>query len=95
MVLIPCPECKKEISDKAGSCPTCGHPITAVTIEITGKKWKTWKIYSLSAIGFGIGFLSLWAFYGSEWLGILGLLLILGGIIGCFFSVILSWWHHG
>ncbi len=27
MALISCPECQKEISDKATSCPFCGYPI--------------------------------------------------------------------
>lgn len=27
MALIECPECGKEISDKADSCPQCGYPI--------------------------------------------------------------------
>ena len=27
MALISCPECNKEISDKAQSCPHCGYPI--------------------------------------------------------------------
>lgn len=27
MALIPCPECGKDISDKAFSCPSCGCPI--------------------------------------------------------------------
>lgn len=27
MALIKCPECGKEISDKAGKCPHCGYPI--------------------------------------------------------------------
>lgn len=27
MLFIKCPECGKEISDKAMSCPNCGHPI--------------------------------------------------------------------
>ena len=27
MALINCPECGKEISDKAASCPNCGYPI--------------------------------------------------------------------
>ncbi len=30
MALIKCPECGKEISDKAVSCPSCGCPITTV-----------------------------------------------------------------
>lgn len=29
MALIKCPECGKEISDKAASCPNCGLPISA------------------------------------------------------------------
>ena len=29
MSLINCPECEKEISDKARSCPSCGYPIAA------------------------------------------------------------------
>ena len=28
MALIQCPECKKEISDSAPSCPNCGVPIS-------------------------------------------------------------------
>jgi len=28
MALIKCPECGKEVSDKAGKCPNCGCPIT-------------------------------------------------------------------
>ncbi|MBQ7063159.1 MAG: zinc-ribbon domain-containing protein [Bacteroidales bacterium] len=30
MALIKCPECGKEISDKAHSCPNCGNPIAQV-----------------------------------------------------------------
>lgn len=32
MALILCPECSKEISDKARSCPNCGLPITSTEI---------------------------------------------------------------
>lgn len=27
MSLLKCPECGKEVSDKAGVCPNCGFPI--------------------------------------------------------------------
>lgn len=27
MALIQCPECAQQVSDKAASCPKCGHPI--------------------------------------------------------------------
>lgn len=33
MALIKCPECGKEISDKAASCHNCGYPINAATIH--------------------------------------------------------------
>ena len=37
MSLINCPECGKEISDKAISCPNCGNPINQ-TIEVVNTK---------------------------------------------------------
>ena len=38
MGLMKCPECSREISDRAASCPQCGSPITAenVTLTLTG-----------------------------------------------------------
>lgn len=32
MALIKCPDCKKEVSDKAYSCPNCGYPIDQIAI---------------------------------------------------------------
>ena len=37
MALIDCPECGKQISDKAVSCPHCGNPISSV-IEVAKTK---------------------------------------------------------
>ncbi len=56
MALISCPECAKEISEKAPSCPNCGVPISSaknnsplydkhMAVTRTGAKWE------------GIGFL--------------------------------------
>lgn len=33
MALIKCPECQKEISEQATSCPNCGCPISPVKVE--------------------------------------------------------------
>ena len=33
MALISCPECNKQISDKATSCPNCGFPIKSNIVE--------------------------------------------------------------
>jgi hypothetical protein len=35
MPLITCPECQREISDRALSCPGCGNPMHAIVIEAT------------------------------------------------------------
>lgn len=32
MALVTCPDCKKEISSRAASCPHCGAPMSAATI---------------------------------------------------------------
>ena len=34
MGLIICPDCKKEISDKAESCPNCGRPMNALPKKV-------------------------------------------------------------
>lgn len=43
MALIKCPECGKEISDKAGACPHCGCPIGNATQPIQNNDGKRWK----------------------------------------------------
>lgn len=67
MALIKCPECGKEISDKASSCPNCGYPINNIKVEteqdrvnIRGKnKGKNFLIFGsvlfLVSMVFGIG----------------------------------------
>jgi len=38
MALIPCPECRKEVSTQAETCPSCGYPLAKRTesASITG-----------------------------------------------------------
>ena len=38
MALINCPECNKEISDKATSCPNCGFPLQPKMSEISDQE---------------------------------------------------------
>ena len=95
MALINCPECKKEISDKATSCPYCGCPLKATTIEQTGKKWKGIQLAGMILVLLG-GF----KFYQSRFVDysyrgtnqsisilIIGFIVILIGGIG-------AWWYH-
>lgn len=34
-MLIECPECKKQVSDHAMSCPRCGHPLRASDQDVS------------------------------------------------------------
>lgn len=40
MALIKCPECGKEVSSGATSCPNCGHPISPQKETVTVVKEK-------------------------------------------------------
>jgi DNA-directed RNA polymerase subunit RPC12/RpoP len=47
MALINCPECGKEISDKAVNCPNCGNPINVENEEyLACPKCKSKEIHS-------------------------------------------------
>ena len=37
MALIKCPECGRDVSDRAISCPNCGYPINELTVSDDGK----------------------------------------------------------
>ncbi len=41
MALIKCPECGKEISDRAESCPSCGCPMDEEEDENDSKDYKS------------------------------------------------------
>jgi len=38
MALIQCPECKKEISGSAPSCPSCGYVLNPTPVEVVVRK---------------------------------------------------------
>ena len=93
MALIKCPSCGKEISDQAKSCPQCGHPISAVTVELTSKKWKKYKLNAIGAFCIGLFLVILGPSTSPAFSVIGGLLLVTGvilGIIGRFGA----WWNN-
>ena len=51
MALINCPECKKEVSDSAESCPNCGHPISHKILCPNCKSPNIKKISGASKVG--------------------------------------------
>lgn len=58
MALIKCPECNKEISDKAKKCPNCGFPIKRKKVRTLKKKKKSKNIFivfTLAILFFFVG----------------------------------------
>lgn len=51
MSLINCPECSKEVSDKAEQCPNCGYPLHKNIKEIKQKAFDEYSKISLRKNG--------------------------------------------
>jgi DNA-directed RNA polymerase subunit RPC12/RpoP len=100
MALVKCPECGKEISTQAMSCPSCGYIInkTTVTIEATSKKWKALQFFGPLAMMLGIILPVIIASTTGE-IGISGwyfsLILLGGGFVAFLIGKIGAWWYHG
>lgn len=59
MALIKCPECGKEISDKAIRCPSCGYPIEKVSYEKRAPLLTSFSMVLLLLFGISMFFLKL------------------------------------
>ena len=106
MALINCPECGKEVSDKAPTCPNCGVPIASKsniqpgsiqTIEETSKRFKLITIFSVLTMIFGLVLL-VPTCIGSDVEGsklpTVAALFISIGLISYIINRIRIWWHH-
>lgn len=107
MALINCPECNREISSSAATCPGCGTPIAAAadtlatgtqttTIQETAKKFK---LHLLGAWALFIGGW-IWIFKavgaakdGIEPPGYVGLPVVIG-FLWWVVTKFRIWWHH-
>jgi len=100
MPLIACPECKREVSDRAASCPQCGCPLSPipqsrastaprqkVNVEQTNKDWKLMKVGSvlLCIIGTVMVFS----------VPVIGVPLVAFGLILFVWSGVGAWWSNG
>ena len=110
MALKPCPECGREVSDRAPACPGCGNPMMATvvtppdpppgppdvqTIEATGKDWKV-----VQAMGAGVmvlGVLSCAGGLSSNSSSVVapGAWLSLAGLALFIIGRVGAWWEHG
>ncbi len=98
MVLIKCIECKKEISDKAETCQSCGNPIRhvfvngKVEIEATNKRWKKIHLISWAMIIGGLIFMGNDQSRGVGFWG--GANLIILGIMVRYIGKLGAWWSN-
>lgn len=103
MSLIKCPECGKEVSDKATACPYCGNPRsqaskTLVQMDSAPNKRRKYRVrFLIFAPMFFFGSIfSMIAFFTGitngnfGWAGI-WFLVALVGLIGLIVSAIGSW----
>jgi len=101
MPLIKCADCKREISDRAPTCPHCGAPARSApaqrpapqTIEQTAKPYKVALIIGVLVLALGIAILFGQGFdHGVPFVGVIlaaaGILLTLG-------SKFMAWFEHG
>lgn len=103
MALIACPDCRNEVSDKASSCPKCGHPIAPSPpplppppspaappqlIEQTSKGFK--GLQAFGCLGMFVGLIM-----GCSRKPEYGVVLFLLAAVVWIFAVIGAWWEHG
>lgn len=51
MALLQCPECGRQVSSQASSCPGCGHPLRRVSSKRTRRKRKKTAILIAIIVG--------------------------------------------
>ena len=98
MALINCPECSKQVSDMAEKCPDCGFSVgvlvanmvkkpRAITVEQTGKNWKTAKLAAVGLVAGG-------CVIAIAGLPSVGALMLFAGLAAAVYAGIGAWWNH-
>lgn len=86
MALINCPECNKEVSDKADACPNCAFPITKKETKPKSQKEPSQTIIVQNQEGFYLRMMNVTTKLGCVislvFLGIFVLALIIIGMMG-------------
>jgi RNA polymerase subunit RPABC4/transcription elongation factor Spt4 len=106
MSLISCPECAREVSDRAVACPHCGNPMSptaalsmvvrapverAVRIEATGKRYKALQFVGAGAITLAVVSCAAGTSSSGEWSGFV--FLIEAALYA--YGRVGAWWNHG
>lgn len=104
MALINCPDCSKEISSNAPTCPGCGAPIATKseaagsgvvqlqTIQSTSKALKAQAL--MSGVLLIIGFVSVMAVMNANEKPAISLVILIVGTVWFIATRARIWWHH-
>jgi hypothetical protein len=105
MALIKCPECSKDVSDKAPACPNCGAPIAAATvdkkggvdvttIQETSKRLKTHLLLASLSLAVGIVWVIIAVSASVRTSLAFPTSLFVGGLVWYAITRFRIWWHH-
>jgi len=105
IMLIKCPECSNEVSDKAEKCPKCAYPIAGggstqahggkiQTVEQTSKRYKLQQLLAIFLI-VGSVIVMITGFSGGSNAGAFGMLGLIVGLVWYIGIRFVIWWHHG
>jgi hypothetical protein len=102
MALIRCPECHRDVSSKATSCPNCAYPIARTllqgpvqVIETTGRRWKGVRVLGwLLILVAAFMLFAEWAANNSRGVAV-GWSIGLAGVACLWTSRVGAWWYHG
>jgi len=62
MTVVNCTKCKKEISDEAIRCPSCGKTVVEVLYELSEKKFRE-RMFLVILFLIGVSALIEWYFF--------------------------------
>lgn len=106
MALIKCPECGKQVSSTAASCPHCGAPIAerpgdvageinVTTTQETSKSLKRQILISAVLFWGGMVMFMMSAQSGEPGIPIVPALMNISGLFLYIATKARTWWHHG
>lgn len=93
MPLISCPDCEREVSDRAPTCPSCGCPLVDEPPQVIEQTSKSIKGVILVGVMMAMaGFLATTA--QNDDVARLGILGIVFGLLIFVLGWLSAWWHH-
>ena len=105
MALLSCPECSREVSSAAVTCPQCGYPIADINastsadkvqlVEQTSKNIKMQAALAFLVILISIPILYFGLDHNIGLIKFLGYIILGAGFLWFAYAAVMQWWQHG